>query len=103
LINFQLHLVVIWTIFIVSAIPTSAFVTRMANTLRERELTLAQVRESEMRKEQLVAIGTLAVGTGYTLVTPLPTMSVLLTDLDNLSVEEVGGNELKEDSSIWHG
>jgi len=75
----------------------------MANTLRERELTLAQVRESEMRKEQLVAIGTLAAGTAHTLGTPLPTMSVLLTDLDNLSVEEVGGNELKEDSSIWHG
>ncbi|MBL4821661.1 MAG: HAMP domain-containing histidine kinase [Gammaproteobacteria bacterium] len=100
LMTFQLHLVGMWAIFVVSAILISVFVTRMANTIRERELTLAQSRENEMRNEQLVAIGTLAAGTAHALGTPLSTMSVLLTDLDNLSAEEVGSIEVKEDISI---
>jgi len=98
--NFQLHLVGMWAIFVVNAILISALVIPMANTIRERGLTLAQSRENEMRNDQLVAIGTLAAGTAYALGMPLSTMSVLLTDLDNLSLEEVGSNELKEDISI---
>ncbi|MBT8145760.1 MAG: hypothetical protein KJN90_02850 [Gammaproteobacteria bacterium] len=98
--SFQLHLVGMWAIFVVCAILISVFVTRMASQIRERELTLAQSRENEMRNEQLVAIGTLAAGTAHALGTPLSTMSVLLMEMDKLSVEEVGSEELKEDISI---
>jgi len=98
--SFQLHLVGMWAIFVVSAILISVFVARMANTIRERELTLAQIRENEIRNEQLVAIGTLAAGTAHALGTPLSTMAVLLTELDNMSAEEMGNSALKEDISI---
>lgn len=98
--SFQLHLVGMWAIFVVCAILISIFVTRMASQIRERELTLAQSRENEMRNEQLVAIGTLAAGTAHALGTPLSTMSVLLMEMDKLSVEEVGNEQLKEDISI---
>jgi len=98
--SFQLHLVGMWAIFVVCAILISVFVTRMASQIRERELTLAQSRENEMRNEQLVAIGTLAAGTAHALGTPLSTMSVLLMEMDKLSAEEVGSKQLKEDISI---
>ncbi len=98
--SFQLHLVGMWAIFVVCAVLISVFVTRMASTIRERELTLAQSRENEMRNEQLVAIGTLAAGTAHALGTPLSTMSVLLGEMDQLSAEEVGSEDLKEDISI---
>jgi len=68
------------------------FVTRMAEAIRSRELTLARARENEMRNEQLVAIGTLAAGTAHALGTPLSTMSVLLTDLDKYSEAELKTN-----------
>ena len=98
--TFQLHLMGMWVIFLVSAILISVFITRMASAIQVRELNLAEARETEMRNEQLVAIGTLAAGTAHTLGTPLSTMAVLLTELDKLSPEELKDNDIKDDISI---
>ncbi len=98
--NFQLHLVGMWVTFVVSAVLITLFVTRMAEAIRSRELTLARARENEMRNEQLVAIGTLAAGTAHALGTPLSTMSVLLTDLDKYSDEELKKLSIKEDITL---
>ena len=98
--TFQLHLVGMWVIFLVSAILISVFITRMASAIQVRELNLAEARETEMRNEQLVAIGTLAAGTAHALGTPLSTMAVLLTELDKLSPEELKDNDIKDDISI---
>lgn len=98
--NFQLHLVGMWVTFVVSAVLITLFVTRMAEAIRSREMTLARARENEMRNEQLVAIGTLAAGTAHALGTPLSTMSVLLTDLDKYSDEQLRTMPLKEDISL---
>lgn len=100
--NFQLHLVGMWVTFVVSAVLITLFVTRMAEAIRSRELTLANARENEMRNEQLVAIGTLAAGTAHALGTPLSTMSVLLSDLDKYSDAELKGMSIKEDISLLH-
>lgn len=97
---FELHLVGMWVIFLVSAILISVFLTRMASAIRERELNLAKARESEMRNEQLVAIGTLAAGTAHALGTPLSTMAVLLTELDKLDEQQLREANIKEDISI---
>jgi len=98
--NFQLHLVGMWVTFVVSAGLITVFVTRMASAIRSRELTLAKVRENEMRNEQLVAIGTLAAGTAHALGTPLSTMSVLLTDLDKLDEEQLRQAAIKPDITL---
>lgn len=97
---FELHLVGMWIIFLVSAILISVFLTRMASAIREREVNLAKARENEMRSEQLVAIGTLAAGTAHALGTPLSTMAILLTDLDKLEKEQLNSNQVKEDISV---
>ena len=98
--TFQLHLMGMWVIFLVSAILISVFITRMASAIQVRELNLAEARETEMRNEQLVARGTLAAGTAHALGTPLSTMAVLLTELDKLSPEELKDNDIKDDISI---
>lgn len=98
--NFQLHLVGMWVTFVVSALLITLFVTRMAEAIRSRELTLAKARENEMRNEQLVAIGTLAAGTAHALGTPLSTMAVLLTDLDKMSEEQLHNSDIKPDISL---
>lgn len=98
--NFQLHLVGMWVTFVVSAVLITTFITRMAEAIRSREITLAHARENEMRNEQLVAIGTLAAGTAHALGTPLSTMYVLLTDLDKYSDEQLRAMSIKEDISL---
>ena len=95
--TFQLHLVGMWVIFLVSAILISVFITGMAREIRIRETNLATARENEMRNEQLVAIGTLAAGTAHALGTPLSTMSVLLADLDDLDTESLADQQVKDD------
>jgi two-component system sensor histidine kinase RegB len=99
-VTFQLHLVGMWVIFVVSAILISVFITRMAGAIKVREANLAKAREKEIRNEQLVAIGTLAAGTAHALGTPLATMSVLLTELDKLKPDEIDPIEVKEDISL---
>ena len=98
--TFQLHLVGMWVIFLVSAILISVLITLMASAIQDRELSLAKARETELRNEQLVAIGTLAAGTAHALGTPLSTMTVLLTELDKLSAEQLKQSEIKEDISL---
>ncbi|MEX2131609.1 MAG: ATP-binding protein [Pseudohongiellaceae bacterium] len=98
--DFSLHLIGMWVIFVVSSILIAVFVTRMSKAISERELTLAQAREQEIRNEQLVAIGTLAAGTAHALGTPLSTMAVLLNELEKLPPEKFAAETVREDISI---
>lgn len=99
-VTFQLHLIGMWVIFLVSAILISVFITRMATAIQVRETNLAQARETALRNEQLVAIGTLAAGTAHALGTPLSTMAVLLNELDKQDAEELKQGDIKEDISL---
>lgn len=98
--TFQLHLVGMWVIFLVSALLITVFITRMAEAIRDRELNLAKAREAEMSNEQLVAIGTLAAGTAHALGTPLSTMAVLLAELDQMDTASMAPGRIKEDISL---
>ena len=98
--NFQVHLQGMWMIFVVSAILITVFVTRMAETIKVREHNLAEARETEIRNEQLIAIGTLAAGTAHALGTPLSTMSVLLSELDKQKAVQLGSERNKKDVAI---
>jgi len=97
---FELHLLGMWVIFLVSAILISVLITRMVSTIQNREINLAKAREKEIRSEQLVAIGTLAAGTAHALGTPLSTMAVLLTDLDKLDKDQLNTTEVRQDISL---
>ena len=98
--TFQLHLVGMWVIFLVSAILITVLITAMASAIQIRELNLAAARENELKNEQLVAIGTLAAGTAHALGTPLSTMAVLLTELDKLDATQLQQSDIKEDISL---
>lgn len=98
--TFQLHLVGMWVIFLVSAMLITVFITRMAQAIQIREINLAKARENELRNEQLVAIGTLAAGTAHALGTPLSTMSVLLTELDLMDAQALQKSAIKQDISL---
>lgn len=79
--RFELHAFGTWVGFVFSAGLVAYFVVEMANTLRERERKLAQIREQGLRSERVVALGTLAAGAAHEMGTPLGTMAILVQEL----------------------
>ena len=76
-----LHLTGMWLTFVLSAFLIAFFVVRMANAVKERDRALAAAREETLRNERIVALGTLAAGAAHELGTPLATMAVVTTEL----------------------
>jgi two-component system sensor histidine kinase RegB len=79
----NLHIMGMWCNFAVSALLITYFVTRMANTLKQQEIKLAQQREDQLRDEQVIGIGTLAAGTAHELGTPLNTMKIIVDEMQH--------------------
>ncbi len=80
--DFNWHVTGMWFGFLLAVAMIVFFVLRMAESLRERDRVLAAARESALRDEQLVALGTLAAGAAHELGTPLSTMAVLTQELE---------------------
>jgi two-component system, sensor histidine kinase RegB len=87
---FNLHIFGMWLGFVLSAAIIVFFVVKMAQAVRDRDESLARVREENLRNERIVSLGTLAAGAAHELGTPLSTMSVVIGELlheANLSAE----------------
>jgi two-component system sensor histidine kinase RegB len=80
--HLELHTFGMWFGFVFSAGVVAYFVVEMASTLREQDRRLAEARESVLRNERVVALGTLAAGAAHEMGTPLGTMAILLKDLE---------------------
>jgi two-component system sensor histidine kinase RegB len=86
--GFQMHVFGMWLGFVISAGFVAVIIVGMAHSLRERDRKLAEAREQALQNEQLVAMGTLATGAAHELGTPLGTMAILISDLE----QEHAGN-----------
>lgn len=75
------HTIGMWINFLVSALLITFFVTRMASSLRQQDQDIAQLREDQLRDQQLMAVATLAAGTAHDLATPLTTIKTLLSEM----------------------
>ena len=87
------HIAGMWFTFLLSALLITYFITRMAQTLRQQEQRLLRNREDTLRDEQVLAVATLAAGAAHDLGTPLSTMRVLLSELEN----DTGDNKALND------
>lgn len=94
--DFRLHVLGMWFNFAVSAGLIAWFVTRMAQSLRERDHQLAAAREAALRNEQLIALGILAAGAAHELGTPLATMAVISHELErNYATDPVLAQDMR--------
>lgn len=78
---FNPHVLGMWANFSLSALLITGYVVSMAQALRDRDKLLNQLREEDLRDEQIMAVATLAAGTAHELGTPLSTMRILLDEL----------------------
>lgn len=79
----SLHTMGMWFNFLISSMLITYFVVKMAEALREQDAQLADLREDNMRDEQLMAVATLAAGTAHELGTPLTTIKMLVSELQH--------------------
>ena len=82
-VEFSLHLAGMWLNFIVSAIMIAYFIGKMTVSIRQRDQALADIRETRLRDEQIVALGSLAAGAAHELSTPLATMNIVASELQH--------------------
>jgi two-component system, sensor histidine kinase RegB len=86
---FNLHVFGMWFGFVFSAGLVAFFVVELAKTLKERERSLSEARESALRDERVVSLGTLAASAAHDMGTPLGTITILAHELaGELPVEE---------------
>jgi two-component system sensor histidine kinase RegB len=74
------HLAGMWLTFVVSAITLSLLIPALMQVTAKKRQQLAELREKQLKNEQLIGIATLAAGTAHEMGTPLMTMEILLTD-----------------------
>ncbi|MCD4485939.1 sensor histidine kinase [Chromobacterium vaccinii] len=94
---FNLHLSGMWISFALSALLIAGFVSWLARQLRHQGDALAQARETQLRDEQLLAVGMQAAGAAHSLSTPLNTMTLLV---DELLSERQDDEALRQDLEL---
>jgi two-component system sensor histidine kinase RegB len=80
---FNLHIFGMWFGFVFSAGLVAFFVVELARTLKSQERSLAEARESALRDERVVALGTLAASAAHDMGTPLGTIAIVAHELEN--------------------
>lgn len=78
---FNLHVFGMWFGFVFSAGLVAFFIIALAKTLKERERSLADARESALRDERVVSLGTLAASAAHDMGTPLGTIAILAHEM----------------------
>ena len=93
--DFDLHLAGMWVNFVIAAVLIVLFVGRMAWQVRQRDRELAAMRENALRDQQVIELGTLAAGTAHELNTPLSTLAILASELDETTTDAAQKQQLR--------
>jgi two-component system sensor histidine kinase RegB len=93
--EFDLHLAGMWVNFVIAAVLIALFVGRMARLVRQRDRELAAMRENALRDQQVVELGTLAAGTAHELNTPLSTLAIIASELDETATDPAQKQQLR--------
>jgi two-component system sensor histidine kinase RegB len=94
------HQVGMWAAFLVAAVLTASFVTRIRAAVEARERALAEARRMAAQRERLASLTTLAAGAAHELATPLSTIAVTSRELDLAASAAGVPAEIAEDARL---
>jgi len=80
--GFHMHLLGMWFSFVLSVGLIVFFIMRMSQSIRKRDLRLAEMREVAERDSHVLSLGAMAAGAAHELGTPLATMAVVSHELE---------------------
>ncbi|MDQ6993904.1 MAG: ATP-binding protein [Mariprofundus sp.] len=95
--GFGMHVMGMWFSFLLGVGVILFFVATMAESIRERDKKLLEVREKLLRDEHVIALGTMAAGAAHELGTPLTTIAVVSREMER---EYTGQPELLDHIAI---
>jgi two-component system sensor histidine kinase RegB len=78
----RMHMQGMWFAFAVAAVFITYFVTRVRDSLAQREVELTRARVLASQSEKLASLATLATGAAHELSTPLSTIAVVAKELE---------------------
>ncbi len=81
--GFGTHILGMWVGFVLSAGFVAIIVAGLVERLREHDRELNEAREQALRDENMISLGTLAAGAAHDLGTPLGTLAILSTELQD--------------------
>lgn len=80
--QFDLHVIGMWVNYILSAALICFLIVSVSRTLKQKDRVIQQQREKALRKEKLVAVGTLAANAAHEMGTPLSSLTLLASELE---------------------
>ena len=86
--SFNLHILGMWVSFVLSAVVIAYFVVRMRSALQQKDEQLLAAREQQIKDEKLVSLGALAASTAHEMGTPLGTLQLIISDLEENSISK---------------
>jgi two-component system sensor histidine kinase RegB len=89
----SMHVLGMWLNFGLSALLITHFVATIAGTVRRQREHINALREQQLMDENILAVATLAAGTAHELGTPLASLSVLLSDLQQAYKSDIALTE----------
>lgn len=78
---FDLHLGGMWLTFVISALIFMTLIPLLLRAGQQQQQEIQQLRERQLKNEQLIGIATLAAGTAHEMGTPLMTMHMVLDEV----------------------
>lgn len=81
--SFGTHIMGMWLGFVLSAGFVAIIVAGLVERLRKHDRVLNEAREQALRDENMISLGTLAAGAAHDLGTPLGTLAILSTELQD--------------------
>ena len=86
--SFTLHVLGMWVSFVLSAAVIAFFVVQMRSALQQKDQLLALARERAINDEKLVSLGALAASTAHEMGTPLGTIQLIVSDLEENKITQ---------------
>ncbi|WP_324125154.1 ATP-binding protein [Marinobacter sp. F4218] len=92
----QLHLFGMWATYALTSAILLLVVGSLARRVQRQQAQLANIRETRLRDEQIIALGLSAAGIAHRLGTPLNTLTLLVEELRHAPKEQ----DLTEDLNL---
>jgi len=86
--SFHLHLMGMWVNFGLTVILIALFGYLARQSLLKKEKQIRQLREKQLKDEQVLSLGIMSAGAAHELGTPLSTMAIVVDDLKHEAIPE---------------